>query len=156
VADVSSNLARVELLLDELADGFSFSTPGAQASLGRELADIVVDGIADRSIGDQAAPDGSQWPELSPKYLASKVRQGYPATIGVRTGQMLSRVELAGDVSIGASTVTIRYGATAEARQKMEWFSKRRPAWGLDAEIVRALDAHARAALASWLDGLGR
>lgn len=158
MAGATSNLPQIEALLDDLANGFTFDVRGVQKALGAEMADVVVDGIADRSIAEQAAPSSDPWAPLSPRYLARKVRQGYPALIGVRTGNMLSRVELAGNVTVAPTSVIIEYGVTTEARDKLRWFTAGRPGiqpprplWGLDPRIVADLNVYAREQLAAWI-----
>jgi hypothetical protein len=157
MAGATSNLPQIEALLSRLVEGFNFSSPGLERQLGREMADVVVDGIADRSIQEQSDPGGNPWAALNPKYRARKIAKGYPDIIGVRSGNMLSRVELAGRVDVQPGAVTITYGDTQHARDKAGWFSRGRPNqpprpfWGIDARIVQDLNEHARGALKVWI-----
>jgi hypothetical protein len=104
-------------LLTDFIDGFDFTRPGHNQSLARDVADLVIARIQDRSWRGEA-PDGSTWVENS-----SKPTQWHPQGYrkykddiygwddpNYRTGQMLSKMSLGGKVVISQKVIEIGYG----------------------------------------------
>lgn len=88
---------------------------------------------------------------LAESTLRSKRLRGYPDTIGVATGEMLSQKELEGTPAVSPvdNTVTLTYGTKETTRQKMERFTRGRrrrgtqpprPGYELDATIEADLN----------------
>lgn len=150
--------ALLEVSLDR---GIDFTRRGPNGKqVGAELLDVVVEGIHERSLNDQAAPDGSPWPDLSPKYEAWKAKKGYPTIIGVRKGEMMSAVELAGRREITPDEAAMHFGVTPEVIQRGEYFTegggvKPRPFYQLDDLISAEVQRRARLAVEKLVDDLG-
>jgi hypothetical protein len=172
MASVSSNIDEVAAALDALIDGFDFTRPGKDQSLGRDMAGVAARGIIDRSVPGCKAPDGSDWAENEEHYADAK-RAKYDADqAGIRTGQMLSLRSVLGEVTVTRDQVVMRYG-TGEApksaangaeltdsdkartdREKAGYFTEKvGEFYGLDATIAGELTAEARDALHSYLRG---
>lgn len=107
-----SNIDQVEKWIDEFLVSVAFDRPGAEQSLGRDLAGTVAQGIADAGLDRAEAPDGTAWAPNEPKYAAKKaqrykISQHAP---NYRTGQMLSIQSLLGQPLIRAEEVEMQYG----------------------------------------------
>jgi hypothetical protein len=108
----TSNISDVMSNLKGVIDGFNFTVKGADQSLGRDVAKLIVKRIADRSLSDQGPAGGGEWPKNAPAYAAYKEkRYGVPDPApNVRTGQMLSAKSLMGTTIVEAYLITMRYG----------------------------------------------
>lgn len=171
MARADSNLPEIEAALDAVAEAFNFEAPGIEGKgLGHEMLNVVADGILDRTIAEQKEPTGSALNPLSPAYKAWKAGHGYPTLIGVKTGHMLSLVEVQGERVIAPDEATMTYGKPGStddegktSRDKAEWFTDgdparnrpARPFYDLDEEIETAASDHAEKALDEFLDKLG-
>lgn len=128
-------------VLHRLADGIDLTGNG----LGEDLLDVIVEGIVERSLGEQAAPSGAAWAPNKEPYASSRRKRGKP--IGVLTGDMLSLQQVRGTREITPTLALMTYGTSSEARRKLLWFTKGRPGQeprpvlGLDPEIVARLKA---------------
>ena len=166
--DVTTNILEHEAEFRRLIDAFDFTSPGKDASLGKDLAVAVANGIVERTTVDQLGSSGSPLKALSTAYKARKVKDHGVGLIGVRTGQMLSLESVLGDVTITADEVTLAYG-TGEAptkfathgdlkpneptdREKADWFgSGGREFYAIDEAIAEAAAELAREALQDYL-----
>lgn len=158
-----ASLHEIKADLEQLADACDLTQHG----LGVDLLDTIAVGIMERSIGEQKAPSGAPWAPNKEPYASSPKKRGKP--IGVLTGEMLSQEQLRGEQTIEPERASMRYGVSPEAQQKLDWFTKgkparysrdvrgrfikgtrvegtqpRRPVYGLDDEIRAALDAKIR------------
>lgn len=124
MADVQSNQEEIQRLLDQLAGGFNFTTPGTDGrGLGEELLDVVAEGVIDRTLAEQNQPDGAPLAPNAESYAASREKAGKP--IGVLSGEMLSQLEVSGERVIGPERAEMTYGQPgSEARRKAEWFTR--------------------------------
>jgi hypothetical protein len=95
--------------LNALIATFNFTRKGREKALGREAAQLVAEGIVDRSAKKQGGADNN-WPPNSAKYTAWKENLYNVKLIGFRTGQMISIESLLGHVDIEPLHVLIRYG----------------------------------------------
>jgi len=120
----SSNIDQVVAWLEQFVADFDFTRPGVDQNLGRDIANVVVERIQDRS-QQQLDPDGSPWPENSTKpspwmpngYKAWKEERYGWSQPGYRTGQMLGITALKGQTEIEQKKVTLRYGWGAQTHQ---------------------------------------
>jgi hypothetical protein len=127
------------------------SLPGPMT--GGTLADDLVRLVAEHHIARSAAERGpaGAWLPLSRAYLARKAREGYPARIGVRTGEMLNERQFrSGPTSLDGTYLAVRYGATPGGVQKMRWFERLRPALGPDDGLRWTIFQAIRSALVAW------
>lgn len=108
--DDSSNIDEVSLWLDGILDSIKFDMPGRDQSLGRDLAGVVAEGIADRSVPDAVGPDGEEWPENHEPYKSWKAKKYDAFQPNILTGQMLSLESLLGETTIGPDEVEMKYG----------------------------------------------
>ena len=117
----SSNIGDVMEFLRDFVEGFDFTRPGRDQSLGRDLAHAQVDQIMTRSSKFQS-PDGSQWTGNSTSpwrrypqgYKQWKEEQyGWDDAPNYRTGQMLSQLSLFGRTRIEPRQITLIYGIEA-------------------------------------------
>lgn len=100
--------------LDDFADAFDFTRPGAEGSLGKDVLKAGVECISTRAIDRNAGPD-DVWQENEPKYAAWKAKRYNMSDDkpNVRTGQMLSEKSLTGRSTIEPKQVTMIYGVDA-------------------------------------------
>lgn len=105
----ASNIADVISFLDGFVDSFNFTRPGNDQSLGRDIANKVVERIYDRSLDQRAGP-GGPWDKNEPKYAKWKDKNYGVAEPNSRTGQMLSHQSLFGRTKIDPEQVTMIYG----------------------------------------------
>lgn len=109
----NSNAAHVQAWLEHWLAGVNFTRPGADQSLGRDIALKVVDRIATRGTVDKSGADG-EWPKNAPAYAAYKAkRYGITDAPNIRTGQMLSQQSLYGRTRIEEKEITMVYGVNA-------------------------------------------
>lgn len=161
MAFISSNRAAVVAGCAALGRGLSLKNRGRYRSLGDDAADLIAEGEFDRTALDQKEPGGSPLKPLSPRYLADKVRRGYPRTILVRTKAMLALAELRGEVSVTADEMVMTFGTSEETRQKAEWAHEggrhrpARPFVGLDERIEADLDRLAEEGLDRQAEDMG-
>lgn len=169
--ETTSNILEFEAEFRELIDGFNFSLPGKDQSLGRDLAGIAAAGIVDRSVSEQAGPNFQAWRPNNPKYTARKLKEFGVDLIGFRTGQMLSLESVMGETTVGDNEVVMRYGTNTPAtrsstgqgklkddeptdREKAEWFSDGgREFYELDDADAEAIFDAAIKALEDYLTG---
>lgn len=116
------NVDEVVAWLDGFAHSITFTRPGRDQSLGRDIAMTIIRGP---ELNDQAGimgrcaqgvtPDGAPWPSNSDNpqgkgYASRKLRKyGWDET-NRRTSQMLSQVALYGRTAIEPEQVTLVYG----------------------------------------------
>jgi hypothetical protein len=117
MADV--NMGPLLHWFDQFLDSFEFTRPGRDQSLGRDIANELVDSIDGRN-SQRVDPDGAAWPPNSTKeppkggYKGWKKRKyGLDDEPNVRTGQMVSRLSLYGRTKIEPKLVTLVYGIDA-------------------------------------------
>jgi hypothetical protein len=114
---MNSNIAQVVAWLDGFVDSFDFKRPGNDESLGRDVANLGVQRIQDRSLQDRTgfgtawAPNSetpSHWaPQGYRKWKEDNYGVGEPNS---RTGQMLSQQSLFGRTRVESKQVTMVYG----------------------------------------------
>ena len=116
-----SNIDQVILWLRDFVEGYNFTRPGKDQSLGRDLAWQMVDCIMVRASQFQG-PDGEEWAGNSTKsspWLPGGYKQWKEETYGwddapnYRTGQMLSQLSLYGRTTIEPRQITMIYGIDA-------------------------------------------
>ncbi len=112
----TSNIDQVVAYLKGFLDGWDFTRPGVDQSVGRDVKNTVVECIEERSALHQA-PDGSTWPPNSTKepplggYKGYKERKyGWPDNPNMRTAQMLSKTSLGAASTITKDEVLVAYG----------------------------------------------
>ena len=143
----------------------------------QDMVKIVALGMRDRGVVRQEDPSGNGWPKNAPDY--AKEKDYRPVSIGpdrpkkgTKGGDMMSEVNLTGNVTIEPERVAMEYGTTPEAKLKAQWFTngsepglgegecsgaKRqppRPFYGLDDAIERALDERVDRAIDEFLRSL--
>jgi hypothetical protein len=109
------NVDAVMYRLRNVVAEFDFTIPGADQSLGRDVANLIVGRIDDRCAVSYG-PDSVPWQPNSEKeppkggYKGAKLRKyGWDET-NRRTGQMLSILALKGRTTIEKDLITLRYG----------------------------------------------
>lgn len=118
----SSNIDEVTSWLDDFARSIRFDRPGAEGSLGADVAWAIIRGPDSGAQGgimgrcaQEVAPDGTPWPRNSDEpagkgYASKKMKKyGWDET-NRRTNQMLSAASLYGKTTIEPEVVTLRYG----------------------------------------------
>jgi hypothetical protein len=150
MADVRSNLAEVTRAIRDVAGCLNMNAVGRHGRVGEDALDIIAEGIYDRAVLGQREPGGGPLAKLSPFTLEDKARHGYPSTIGVRTGHMLAMDQLKGERAISSGAASVEYGRDAEAKERMDWFTRGRrrgrrrqpprPVFELDDRIEEDLD----------------
>ena len=83
------------------------------ARLGDQFADIIASGIQERTITQQKGGEGMPLAPLKSRTLARKRRLGFPSTIGVETGEMLSIEQVRGQVAFSEDTLVMIDGLAA-------------------------------------------
>lgn len=122
MATVSDNMDEIEALITQASE-FDFTSPGTQgAGLGNELLDIVAEGVYERSMNQQAAPDGTDWADNAESYKKRPEKDGKP--ISVLDGEMMSMVELRGERTIEPYEASMEYGTQKITRRKAQWFTR--------------------------------
>jgi hypothetical protein len=130
-----SDASRILADLDRHKKCFDLTEDG----LGDKLLKIATDGVR-TSLVNQCDADGNKWPELSEKYAEWKEFHYPGQPMGVLHFVMAQPAEIAGTVYVSTDEARTEYGVTAKAREEMEWFSKRRPFWGLTADSIAKSD----------------
>lgn len=113
----TSNIDEVVRWLGGFIDSFDFTRPGIDQSLGRDTANAVCQGIADRSRNLRKGAD-TNWPDLSnrpfrgrPGYRDWKhLKYGINNEPLSRTGQMLSMTSLRGGTEYAPTEIRVIYG----------------------------------------------
>jgi hypothetical protein len=111
VADIDGVIVR----LKRIVAGFDFTRIGMDQSLGRDVANVIVERIQDRSENGNG-PDGAAWKKNSTKepppggYKGWKLKRYGWDEPNKRTGQMLSTLALKGKTTVEKDVVTLRYG----------------------------------------------
>jgi hypothetical protein len=103
--------------LERFAHSFNFTRPGLDQSLGRDMAMAQIQRILDRC-AQFVGPDGTPWEENSDTptpWMPNGYKQWKADHYGwdhpnYRTGQMLSKASMAGNIEITADEVKIGYG----------------------------------------------
>lgn len=168
-----SNIDDVERWLDEMIDSINFTLPGKDQSIGRDLAGVVAEGIADRSVPDARDPDGASWAPNEEPYKSWKRKKYDADQPGILTGQMLSLESLKGETDVAPDQVTMKYGTGKPAerarngaarpkaanpatdREKARYFTDSgRPFYALDAEIAAKCVEEAKDAITDYLKGV--
>jgi len=126
MATVKSNYPEIARGMDELRGAFNMHSRGRYRTLGDDLLDVLAQAIFDQTVNYQRDPDNTHFRPLAPSTLARKRRLGYPDTIGVETGEMLSMPQLTGQRTITPRMASVVYGENESARQKAEWFQEGR------------------------------
>jgi hypothetical protein len=108
VAEIESNLPEIDALLGRLTS-WDFTRPGKEGSLGQDLAALAAENIQLRG-ADGKGPGGEAWPENEKRYRARKKAHYGVDKPNIRTGQMLSRESLLGDVEVSPELVRLKYG----------------------------------------------
>lgn len=169
MADVESNFLEFEAEFKGLIDGFNFTIPGKDQSLGRDLAAGAALMISDRSISEQGNAQGQPWDANERKYKAMKERKHGVYSVGVLTGQMLSLESMKGETTVEANEVVMVYGTNTEPtkfstygdlkpneptdREKAEWFADGgREFYELSEDDANNLIIEAAEALADYLE----
>lgn len=125
MADDESNLPQVIQWLHDFVDGFNFTLPGRQQSLGRDVAHLVANRIARRASQEGRGASPTRWHENSDrpagKGYKSRKRKAYgwqesDGKPNYRTGQMLSEPSLFGQTQVEPKRVLMRYGLDEAAR----------------------------------------
>ncbi|WP_422927029.1 hypothetical protein [Singulisphaera sp. PoT] len=170
----SSNIDEIEAKIKALVDSVSFTMPGENQSLARDIVDLVVTEIADRTLDRKQQADGTALKANSPAYAAYKARRYKvdPHAPLVRTGQLLSQESLRGRPIISANSIEMRYGTgqpPAKAAsgvplskadqnttdlEKAKHVSKDRPFYELDDDIAeKVVELAGRVILKHFKDG---
>lgn len=128
-----SNFDEVRLALATLGQAFHMRRRvSASRRLGDEILDLVTAVVEERTRVQKLAPDGTPLPALKPATIRRKLRKGFPPELGVETGMMLDKGEIAGQSHVLDDEVVMRYGLGEDTRDKAEWFQEGRP--GIQAE----------------------
>jgi hypothetical protein len=114
------NVNAVLVSLQRIIEGFNFTVPGRDQSLGRDVLGLMVERI-DSRVSNAVGPDGTPWPENSTKeppkggYKGQKGRLYGWTDPGKRTGQTTSVPSLRGNkTTIEANLITMRYGTDSK------------------------------------------
>ncbi len=122
----SSNIHEVVGWLRQFVEGFNFTRPGKDQSLGRDILNVVVRGRNLDSLGgilgrcaEHKDPEGNEWAPNSSKpsrwhpkgYAGFKEDEyGIIDEPNRRTGQMLSQLTMTAKSTIGPTEIEIRPG----------------------------------------------
>ena len=146
---ITSNKEEVQAGVQALRDALTVRAPGRYKTLAEDVQDAVAEGVYDQTVMAQLDPDGAPLAPLAPATLVRKQRLGYPETILVATGQMLSLQEIKGELNVTGDVVEITYGQTAEAREKATYAHEgsrrkpkrpRRPFFAINDRLYETLD----------------
>jgi hypothetical protein len=124
---MSDNFDELRDDLEELVESIDFTRTGTQESLGKTLLGIVHEGISDRNRSG-VDPEGVGWPDNRGEYGERKRGVGIPVGVGLYArgrigGEMLSLVQVIGEVTIEPDSARSDYGVTDDARDKGNWFT---------------------------------
>jgi hypothetical protein len=151
-------------------DSVEFTMPGQDASLGKDCAGVVAQGIIDRSVPDAVSPDGGSWAANEARYAAYKRAKFAADQPGILSGQMLSLESVKGEVKVLPDQVTMTYGtgstpsgsrtgaalsasqSSVTDREKARHFADSgREFYGLDKDVVEAVVAEIEDAVGKML-----
>jgi hypothetical protein len=148
--EIDPNILRE--ILDRIVATIDFTRPGAEGSLGKDIALVIVEEIRTRTVDNAQAADGSTLKENEPRYAARKrAKYGMDQPL-LRTGQMLSQLSLLGQTTIGPQRIEMKYGLGVPPssgstgyiedgdmkvtdREKAGWTEAERPFYALDDRI---------------------
>lgn len=120
--DGKSNLAEVLSRIGTDVNSLSFRGAGNNGTLADDIRRTVASVIAERTVDRQQQPDGKDLAPLKPRTLERKRRLGFPDTILVETGEMLSSEELMGEVAeLSDHSLEMEYGLSDSTKVKAEW-----------------------------------
>lgn len=141
MAEITSNADEIERALEDLVGAISFTSSGAEGSLGNGLLDVIVDGIDERC-ANEVDPDGRAWDPNRGIYGRAKRERSVPigigyygplsdegdaSTLGAEDvgGEMLSLVQLQGEREIEPERATMKHGEAGNdfAKKKGQWFT---------------------------------
>jgi hypothetical protein len=146
MASVRTNFPEIRAALDRLGSAFTMNARGRYRDLGSDLLDAAAEAVYEQSTLDQQDPQGRPFAPLAASTLREKARKGFPSTIGVRTGDMLSSEQLRGRRVVTPRVAEMTYGVGDEAEQKSEWFQEgtknqpARPFYDLNAKAEQSID----------------
>ncbi len=109
MANATSNVDAVLADLRAIVHGFDFETVIEDKTLGEDLAGIIADGIAARSIDEERGAEQS-WDANESKYADWKEKKYNVRKPNIRTGQMLSIESLLGGTIVTTHEVQMLYG----------------------------------------------
>lgn len=129
MASISSNLPEIRGKLDALADTMRFDRKpkSSRRSVGAQLLAVTAGIVEARTVQGQLEPDGSRLARLKPSTLRRKAEQGFPSTISVETGQMMSMEQVMGEQEVTPRSAAMTYGTGPEARAKAASFTEGHP-----------------------------
>jgi hypothetical protein len=107
----TSNVDAVVASLKRFLDGYNFTRPGKDQSLGRDIVTTIALGIQERSVQDKASAT-DLWPANTAEVATRKAKDyGVIDQPNVETGQMLSLPSLKGtETAIEPDRITMKYG----------------------------------------------
>jgi hypothetical protein len=109
MATATSNVDAVLADLKAIVHGFDFERVVEDKTLGEDLAGIIADGIAARSIDEERGATVG-WDANAPDYADWKEKKYNVRKPNVRTGQMLSIQSLLGMTTVSTHEVQMLYG----------------------------------------------
>lgn len=121
-----SNLKEVQGCVSKLAtETFNCRRPRTgRRSIGKGLVEVIAGLIRYRTVELQRDENGRPLRSLKLSYLRRKLREGYPATISIRTGEMMELEQLMGKDTITKYSVSMEYGLDEEMQLEMQWFTE--------------------------------
>jgi len=142
----NSNIDQVVVYLKGIVDDFSFTRPGTDQNLGRDVRNLEAERIDERC-SRAVGPDGKPWDVNADKYGKWKDRVYGWNHPNVKTGNMLTYTSLQGDkTTIEKDLVTLRYGidkATTETYSPVDNRTEKcKEADGKVTDIQKAEYAH--------------
>lgn len=170
MAAMESNIDEVARWIDDVVDSVNFTMPGRDASLGRDMAGVVAEGIIDRSVPDAVSPDGGTWAPNEARYAAYKRKKFAADQPGILSGQMLSLESVRGEVKVLPNSVEMTYGigatpsrsrtgaplsasqqATTDKDKARHFADGGREFYGLDRTIAEAVMIEVESAIADYI-----
>jgi hypothetical protein len=107
----NTNAEAVGRRMVEAIRTFDFEVAHEGRVLGKIIADEIADGIMQRSSETQSSPSEGHWPPNEARYARAKMKYYGTDKTNYRTGQMVSKESLLGEVDVVARLVRIMYGA---------------------------------------------